>query len=307
MTKIPETRATVRKMQAIPTFALYGESAIQGLEMLHVEDVQSRSERYQWEIDPHVHHGLYQVLWLHQGSAEVLLDEHRATLAGPAAIVVPPGVVHGFRFAQGTDGLVLTFSARFLIEGEFQAVGEACRALFAAPRVMQFEPAQVLSTRLNALSRELFAEFTLPGSDGSPVPLWLARALVWRLSQASALGQQVQDKRAHQHQALFTRFLLLIEQHFLEHWPLDRYASRLGLSTPRLNRLVRSERGVSALELVHERLTREACRRLIYVAAPAARLASELGFEDPAYFSRFFKRRTGQSPQSYRQTHGEQS
>ena len=75
------------------------------------------------------------------------------------------------------------------------------------------------------------------------------------------------------------------------------------MSTPRLNRLVRTERGVSALELVHERLTREACRRLIYIAAPAARLASELGFEDPAYFSRFFKRRTGLSPQSYRAAH----
>jgi len=97
--------------------------------------------------------------------------------------------------------------------------------------------------------------------------------------------------------------LLLVEQHFLEHWPLDRYASRLGLSTPRLNRLVRAERGVSALELIHERLTREACRRLIYIAAPTSRLAAELGFEDPAYFSRFFKRRTGQSPQAYRQSY----
>lgn len=71
-----------------------------------------------------------------------------------------------------------------------------------------------------------------------------------------------------------------------------------------MNRLVRDQRGVSALELVHERLTREACRRLIYIAAPAARLAAELGFEDPAYFSRFFKRRMGVSPQSYRAAHG---
>lgn len=271
--------------------------------MLHVEDVQSRSKQYQWEIVPHVHHGLFQVLWLQQGSAEVLLDEHRSSVPALAALVVPPGVVHGFRFAPGTDGKVLTLSAPFLLEGEFQAVGEAFRDLFLRPAVLKFEPSDDAGVRLSALFAALLAEFTLPDSANSPVPVWLARALVWHLSKVSAMGQQVQNRRAYQHQALFTRFLLLVEQHFLEHWPLERYASRLGLSTPRLNRLVRAERGVSALELVHERLTREACRRLIYVAAPAARLAAELGFDDAAYFSRFFKRRTGHSPQSYRAAH----
>jgi AraC family transcriptional activator of pobA len=294
--------SVARKSLVIPSFSLYGETSALGQDLLHVEEVQSRSERYQWEIEPHVHHGLYQVLWLQSGSADALLDEQRETVQGPVALVVPPGVVHGFRFAPGTDGMVLTLSARFLVEGEFQAVGEAFRALFLLPIVLHFEAEA--SVRLSALFRELHAEFVLPDASVSPVVDWLARAVVWRLSKASAQKQQGQDQRTHQHQALFTRFLLLVEQYFLVHWPLDRYASRLGLSVPRLNRLVRAERGVSALELVHERLTREACRRLIYVAAPAARLAAELGFEDPAYFSRFFKRRTGLSPQSYRAAHG---
>lgn len=295
-----------RQAVAIPTFALYGEAATPGQEMLHIEEVQSRSRLYHWEIEPHVHHGLYQVLWVQQGAAEVVLDEWREAVQGPAAIVVPPGVVHGFRFAPDTDGLVLTLSARFLVEGEFQSVGEAFRALFSAPGVLRFAQVEGPAARLDALFRELAAEFVLPGAAASPVAGWLARAVVWRLAQASAQGRQALDKRAHRHQALLTRFLLLVEQHFLEHWPLERYASRLGLSTPRLNRLVRAERGRSALELVHERLTREACRRLVYIAAPAANLATELGFEDPAYFSRFFKRRTGMSPHRYRQAHSAQ-
>jgi len=53
---------------------------------------------------------------------------------------------------------------------------------------------------------------------------------------------------------------------------------------------------------VHERLAREACRRLTYVAAPISQLAYELGFEDPAYFCRFFKRHTGHSPRDYRRS-----
>jgi AraC family transcriptional activator of pobA len=107
--------------------------------------------------------------------------------------------------------------------------------------------------------------------------------------------------RGRRHQALFTRVLLLVEEHTLEHWPLERYGRALGLSTQRLNRLARQESGRSALEIVHERLTREACRRLYYIAAPAETLARELGFEDPAYFNRFFKRRTGLTPHRWRE------
>ncbi|HNB47561.1 MAG TPA: helix-turn-helix domain-containing protein, partial [Burkholderiaceae bacterium] len=91
-----------------------------------------------------------------------------------------------------------------------------------------------------------------------------------------------------------------MESHYLEHWPVSRYAERLGLSTERLNRMVRAETGLNAQALLHARLAREACRRLVHVAAPVSRLAFELGFEDPAYFCRFFKRHTGFSPRAFR-------
>jgi len=297
-----EAAARRRHPGSIPRFALYGEAPQPGQELLHIEEVQSRSRLYHWEIDAHVHQGLYQIVWLAEGSAEVMLDEWRATVEGPSAIVVPPGVVHGFRFAPETDGRVLTLSARFLVEGEFEDIGKAFRQLFSAPGVLHFSPDDGEAQRLDVQLSELSAEFALPGAADAPVLRWLARAVVWRLARASELGQR-EGGNAQAHQALFTRFLLLVEQHFLEHWPMERYASRLGLSTQRLNRLVRAERGCTALELVHERLTREACRRLVYIAAPAASLALELGFEDPAYFSRFFKRRTGRSPNQWRREH----
>ncbi|WP_234263464.1 helix-turn-helix domain-containing protein [Hydrogenophaga sp. NFH-34] len=300
----PSSTATRRPVAAIPRFALYGEAARPGEELLHIEEVQSRSRLYHWEIDAHVHQGLYQILWIGAGEAEVMLDEWRARVQGPAAIVVPPGVVHGFRFEPETQGRVLTLSARFLVEGEFEGIGAAFRSLFMAPGVLHFSEDDGEAQRLNVQLAELSAEFALPGAADAPVLRWLARAVVWRLARASDQGQR-EGGESRAHRALFTRFLLLVEQHFLAHWPMERYASRLGLSTQRLNRLVRGERGCTALELVHERLTREACRRLIYVAAPAASLALELGFEDPAYFSRFFRRRTGASPQQWRRAHAE--
>ena len=149
--------------KSVPAFALYGEPSLPGQEMLHIEEVQSRSRLYHWEIDPHVHRGLYQVLWVQSGSAQVVLDERHEGVGAPAAIVVPPGVVHGFRFAPETDGLVLTLSARFLLEGEFQSVGEAFSTLFSAPGVLPMPDVQA-ATRLDALFRELAAGRIARGS-----------------------------------------------------------------------------------------------------------------------------------------------
>jgi AraC family transcriptional activator of pobA len=94
--------------------------------------------------------------------------------------------------------------------------------------------------------------------------------------------------------------MALVESHHLDHWPVARYAKTLGMSAERLNRMLRAETGRTALQLVHERLVREAQRRLLYIAAPVSRLAWELGFEDAAYFSRFFKRLVGLSPAQFR-------
>lgn len=62
-----------------------------------------------------------------------------------------------------------------------------------------------------------------------------------------------------------------------------------------------SSEGRKDQDLLHARLAREACLRLVHVVAPVSRLAFELGFEDPAYFCRFFKRHTGMSPRDCRE------
>ena len=173
-----------------------------------------------------------------------------------------------------------------------------------APRVWPFDAGEGESTldaaRLDALFTLLADEFNAPRPAASPVPLWLARALIWRLARLGAGPAPGGDGA----QALYTRFLVLVEAHHREHWPVARYADRLGLTPERLNRLTRAETGKAALDLIHDRLARDACRQLTYVAAPIAKLAFDLGFEDPAYFCRFFKRRMGCTPRQYRERAG---
>jgi AraC family transcriptional regulator, transcriptional activator of pobA len=125
--------ATSSRSASIPSFTLYGEAPRPAVDMLHIEAIQSRSRLHRWEIDAHTHPGLHQILWVASGPAEVVLEGAREACRGPVAIVVPPGVVHAFRFTAETDGRVLTFNPRAVVEGDVPATGEALRALFARP------------------------------------------------------------------------------------------------------------------------------------------------------------------------------
>ena len=123
--------------------------------------------------------------------------------------------------------------------------------------------------------------------------------------QATADGRAATNGRsmngeARQDLERLRRFRQLLEIHHLKHWPVKRYARELGLSESSLNRLCSNLGGSTAFGVVQQRLVLEARRRLVYVAGPVAMIASELGFKDPAYFCRFFRRHTGVSPTEFR-------
>lgn len=283
--------------RSVPAFGLYGDAPpARDVDLLHIEAIQSRSALHAWEIRAHTHPALHQLIWVARGRASIEFDGAVQAVQGPAAIVIPPGVVHAFRSNARTDGHVVTLDPRGAVEGDGHTAGPALGALFGAARVLAFEPGSAEAQRVSTLLADLHEEAHL-GPAAEPVLRWLARAALWRLARAT-VGPQA--TRPHAPRALFTRFVVLLEAHHVEHWPVTRYAAALGLSPERLNRLTRAETGRTAQALIHARLVKEACRRLGYLDVPVTTLALELGFDDPAYFCRFFRRATGHSPGAWR-------
>ena len=114
-------------------------------------------------------------------------------------------------------------------------------------------------------------------------------------------GARVEDgNRDH---AILDRYRTWLETHFRSEKRLDFYARAVGVSPQRLNQACKARTGKTASELLHERIIVEAKRCLIYMDLNVAETGYELGFEDPAYFSRFFARRTGVPPVVYRERH----
>jgi AraC-like DNA-binding protein len=125
---------------------------------------------------------------------------------------------------------------------------------------------------------------------------------VWRLSGAPVATMSSGPERTR----TVERFRELVELHFAEHWPVSRYVQLLGVSEDRLHAVCTKETGRGPLALIHARLIKEARLRLERSAVPIEKVAARLGFADPAYFNRFFKKQLGVSPGVYRRSALEQ-
>ncbi len=293
-----------RRHAKVQEFALYGESATAGVAPhLHIESIQHRARRYSWEIAPHRHAHLCQVLFVAQGPASIHVDELDAAAAGAAIAIVPPGTVHAFEFSERTQGFVMTLPAAAIVRA-----GQAAAAEHDAPELMQDVFAQSfvgmldnppLAARLTGLFERLQAEFYQPEAGAAPIAGWLANCILWILARHVA-GVRARRSVPPARQHAWLKFRALAEAHYHEQWSVTRYAHQLGMTSSRLNRLSREHCGFSAARVLQQRLALEARRRLIYVDIPIARLAGELGFRDAAYFCRFFKRHAGASPRAYR-------
>lgn len=154
--------------------------------------------------------------------------------------------------------------------------------------------------------------------SGTPASTALATAL----ATAAAVGTRLRDaalarvlaavllllvmavpegsgRRPPTHQA-FVWFRDEVEKSFRSRHKVAEYAARLGYSTRTLNRLARENTGLSAKQLVDERIVLEAKRLLAHGPDPVARIAAELGFDDSSNFSKYFHQRAGTTPAAFR-------
>jgi AraC family transcriptional activator of pobA len=284
---------------AAPRFGLYGEKTVpEDGEFIHIEDIESRSARYNWAIDAHSHRGLFQLVVIFSGGVEITLDDRTTPHSAPVLSTLPPAAIHGFRFQVATDGFVLTMNEALpyaLAREKGEDVRRLMEVLLSHARICH--PVSETMLRLRRMMEEIQAEFRLQRIGRGAILEAMARAVLLLLAREETdvrLG--VTDSRR---QETFGRFRELVEAHYLEHWPVAAYAEALGVTESALNRLCRTLSGLSAFDLVQGRLVLEARRKLVYIAMPVANIAYELGFQDPAYFSRFFKRHTGLSPAAF--------
>lgn len=296
---------------SIPRYRLYGEPPAEPeLRFVHLETIPDRMRLHNWEVRPHRHDGLSHALLVTAKGGRLTADAGDWEFQAPALILVPARAVHGFRFAPDTDGLVLTMADGFLSSVQAAAADPALAEVLTLPGVLDLggdaaERGQ-LRGAFAGVRRELQASTALaegrPGR-GAAIAAHVTLILVAAARLAAARRAAALEAAPSPDATLVARLRLLVEERFREHWPVERYAAGLGVTAGRLNAACRRVAGCSTLQLVHDRLMLEAKRLLLYTGLGTGEIGYALGFEDPAYFSRFFAKRAGRSPLAFRIAH----
>ncbi len=286
--------------RVIPNYSLYGVQAQPGWKSLFdFEWIPQRSRPYNWTIRPHKHDALIQLLYLIQGSAEVLLDHEKVAVVAPCLIWIPAQTVHGFNFSEDVDGPAITAAQRSL-ESLLGVSNPELTSLLRKPATIDLhesnQHAEALMPLFLAIERE--ARFHSSGQGTASMALLVAVCVqMARLAEANSTTRISTHSRKN---TQLEKFRTMVEENFKKHLPIAAYADHLGITAGQLSRLCREILGVSSLDIINARIIHEAQRELVYTGNSVKQLAYFLGFADETYFCRFFRKHTGLSPRAFR-------
>ncbi len=122
------------------------------------------------------------------------------------------------------------------------------------------------------------------------------------LLEAEQLYVHKKSHLAQPSSLLIQEFKDLIEEHFLTKTAVKDYSQLLHVTANHLNATAKQITGKTAGDLIRTRVLLEAKRLLVHSEQSILQISRHLNFKDPAYFGRFFKRCTNQSPGEFRQT-----
>ncbi|MCW5557283.1 MAG: helix-turn-helix domain-containing protein [Verrucomicrobiae bacterium] len=248
-------------------------------------------------LEPH-YHEFFQILLL-QGRAAVMHDFVEFEVEGVTLVFLSPGQIHTARPARGLRGTAVSFT-----QALFDQQSPPPSPLLAFPFFYPTDvrPWLTIPAREAKGIVEVFAELQREFDAAELGAVEILRAMLHIL----LVRAQRHYEKAHPPQVatraarLLRQFHLAVEQRFRETQAVPKYARLLGVTANHLHDLVREQTGRSAGQVIRERRLLDAKRLLSHSALSVSEIGYHLGFQDPSYFTRFFRRSVGLTPAEFR-------
>jgi AraC-like DNA-binding protein len=240
---------------------------------------------------PHKH-DFYLLLVIRKGAGEHRIDFETYTVEDRMVFFLAAGQAHQWNLLEKTIGYQVMFMPDFLPDSPARLpYYTASSKPFLQLNNENFE---LLAKELESLKKE-FDNKEILAQDVIRLRLQVIMKMLQRwYVQSNPPSANPTNNR------LVVRFFGLLEKHYQEEAFVHFYARQLHVTPNYLNIVCRKETGVSAGECIRQRILLEAKRLLAMTGKDVREISFDLGFEDPAYFSRFFKQNTGTAPRDFR-------
>jgi AraC family transcriptional regulator, transcriptional activator of pobA len=210
-------------------------------------------------------------------------------------------VNQSFRFQKPTEVVAWQFNREFYCivdhDREVSCVGFL---FYGLPDLMFIHIDKTQQERLGLLLKVFEDEFKSKDNIQAEMLRMLLKRLIiilTRLAKEQAPGFPKKEN----HYDLVRKFNLAVENHYKNQHQVQFYADLLNKSPKTLSNLFALYQQPSPLSIVHSRISLEAKRLLKYTDKSSKEIAFELGFEEIAHFSRFFKSKEGVSPTRFKE------
>jgi AraC family transcriptional regulator, transcriptional activator of pobA len=266
---------------------------------IFLELIKTRSESFDWKINPHVHSHLYQVFCIESGDVQLETHETTEVLKTPVIIIIAPGILHGLQYSPAVKGDILTLS-----DTVFETLFASAASLllhFDGLTVVSFTHQKKAFTQLMDILKQVKTELFNEKTEKKLLTESLLRQFFIVLQRHSETRVQPLLPDTNQTLLHYRRFVQLVKATNIPQL-IPAYAKEIGISAVHLNRICNQVCGKSALLIVQEHLVEQSKNHLAHSTKSIAEIAYLLNFEYPNYFARLFKKLNGISPKEYRKT-----
>lgn len=289
-------------LEEIPTYELpFSEKEQLALKIYRVKGGKIRQERYPHDTKfPHKHN-YFELCIFTGGTGEHEIDFQNHPIQSPSIHILHPGQVHLIRRGKQYEGYLFVFSKEFS-NLRFNGL----EIIPGYPLVTHFKNGPILN-----MTREEYSDFAIlissvekefeqSSPESEEIIISFLNIFFLRLRNRFMTLLKHENPVNDPSRKLVYSFNQLVDRHFNEIHQVKEYAELLGESPFVLNRAVKGLTGKTPSELIVERLILEAKRLLLYSDLNNKEVAYKLNYDDPSYFARIFRKKTGSTPTDFR-------
>lgn len=253
------------------------------------------------DMPPHVHE-FYQIIWFRRGKGTHRIDFVDYPVTDNTIFFISPGQIHAFDGNEDYSGVVVLFNASFLVDEETsESIFLKYNVFNAYDSLPYYNVSEEEAERLMLLVNEMNREYSLTGAFAHKDYMqYLVRLFLIRVQRSGERREIPKLYVSSIANRTFVRFRQLLEQNFRSVHTVKEYADMLNISSRTLTKYVGESAHISPLHIINDRIVLEAKRQLQHTALSVKEIGFTLGFEDPSYFVKFFKRMTGRMPSEFR-------